>query len=202
MHVWWLNLRPTGGTPPEPGDTRERQARRAQEFCRKHSVLGMGWRVTPAEGELSWNEYRARRDERRAEHEPYDKGGNVNRWKEKVSIGDLVWTKTEDGLFWLARITGDWYYDSSRAAKKADMVNQRPAMIVEIGGRDDVPSRVAKGGRHAVEEIHAPEELGEVKIPSEAKGVNDAAKCYRDLLPENLADYCALWRPLPGATSG
>ena len=198
MHIWWLNLRPTGGTPPDPDETRETQARRAQEFCRKYSVLGMGWRVTPAEGELSWDEYQNRRDERRDEDGRYDRGGNVNRWKEKVSIGDLVWTKTEDDRFWLARITGDWHYDSSVAAKKADIVNQRPAMIVEIGGRADVPERVAKGGRHAVEEIHAPEKMGEVDVPIEMGKVADAVRRYPNLLPRNLVDYCALWKPLRG----
>ena len=199
MHVWWLNLRPTGGTPPDPGETRTDQAKRAQDFCRRHSVLGMGWSV---EGEvLSWDDYRIRRKERHDKHGRYDKGGNVNRWKEKVNIGDLVWTKTEDGHFWLARIVGDWHYDSSPAATKADMVNQRPAMIVEIGTRDDVPRRVARGGRHAVEEIHAPEEMGEVEVPTEMNQIAKAVKQYSDLLPQNLVRYCALWQPLRGTIS-
>ncbi len=201
MHIWWLNLRPTGGTAQEP-KTREQKARWAQDFCRERSVLGMGWRVEATEGEfLTWDDYRTRRDERRKEHERYDPKGNVDRWKGKVRIGDLVWTKTEDLKFWLARITGDWHYDTSNDAKAADIVNQRPAMIVEIGGRDDVPRRIVKGGRQTVEEIHAPEKMGEVVLPPEMNEVIEAVPRHRDLLPENLAQYCALWQRLRGPSS-
>ena len=105
---------------------------------------------------MSWDEYVASR----ARRENYDPTRNVIRWKENVKIGDFVWTKTHDKRFWLARITGKWCYNSSPEAIEADMVNQRPAVIMEIGGRDDVPERVAKGGRHALEQIHTPEQWG------------------------------------------
>lgn len=197
MRIWWLNLRPTGGTPPDPGETRTDQARRAQNFCRRHSVLGMGWSVPPPASEfLSWDEYM----DLRAKHEDYDET-NVRRWKENVSVGDLVWTRTVNGKFWLARIAGDWHYDLSRAAKKADMVNQRPAMIVEIGGRDEVPQRVAKGGHQTLEQMHVPKGMEEVPMPLDRSQVVAAVKRYPALLPKNLADYCALWQPLRGTNS-
>lgn len=197
MRIFWLNLLPDGGTPAEPDDTRDRQAERAQNFCRERSVLGMGWSVTPSRtGELlSWDDYLRLR----AEHEDFDDRKNVIRWKEDVSIGDLVWTKTVNERFWLARITGDWHYDLSAAAKKADMVNQRPAMIVEIGGRKAVPQRVAKGGRQTLEEMHVPEGMGEVPLLLDRSQVVEAVERYPTLLPENLADFCALWQPLRGA---
>lgn len=193
MHIWWLYLRPTGGTPTDPGETRTDQAERAQEFCRKHSVLGMGWSVEG--GVLSWNDYRKFRERRRKEHGPYDDSGNVNRWKEQVSIGDLVWTKTEDRQFWLARITGDWHYDLSSAAMKADMVNQRPAMIVEID-KKDVPSAVAEHSHRRT--VH---KMGEVDLPHEKSQVADAVVRYPNLLPQNLEHHCALWQRLRGASS-
>lgn len=197
MRIWWLNLLPSGGAPLEPNET---HAGRAQNFCRERSVLGMGWSVKPKEGEvLSWDDYCARREERREElrqvRESFDGGGNVNRWKEEVGIGDLVWTKAEGDLFWLARITGDWHYDSSAEAERVDIVNQRPAMIVEIGHLDDVPSRVAKAWGHTLEE------RGEVNLPSKMNEVAETAARHPDLLPENLADYCALWQPLRGTGS-
>ena len=190
MRIWWLNLLPSGGAPPEPNET---HAGRAQNFCRERSVLGMGWSVKATAGELlSWSDYNSRREVLRKEHGSYDSGGNVNRWRDEVGIGDLVWTKAEGDLYWLARITGDWHYDSSVDAERVDIVNQRPAMIVEIGHLDDVPSKVAKAWGHTLEE------RGEVDLPSEMNEVAKAAARHRDLLPENLADYCALWKSLRG----
>lgn len=194
MRIFWLNLRPDGGTPAEPDDTRDQKAKQAQDFCRERSVLGMGWSVTPAAGEfLSWDDYMRLR----AEHEDYD-DTNVIRWKEDVRIGDLVWTRTVNGKFWLARITGDWHYDSSPDAKRVDIVNQRPAMIVEIGGRNAVSQRVAKGGRQTLEEMRVPEGMEEVPLLLDRSQVVTAVERYPALLPKNLADYCALWQPLRG----
>lgn len=193
MRIWWLNLLPSGGAALEPGET---HAGRAQNFCRERSVLGMGWSVKATDGAvLSWNDYNARREALRKEHGHFDSGGNVNRWREEVSIGDLVWTKAEGDLYWLARITGDWHYDSSVDAERVDIVNQRPAMIVELGHLDDVPPKVAKAWGHTLEQ------RGEVDLPSGMNEVAKAAARHGDLLPENLADYCALWQPLRGTNS-
>lgn len=194
MRVFWLNLLPTGGAQPNPNET---HAGRAQNFCRERSVLGMGWSVNATDGELlSWDDYLTRREDLRKEYGNYDPRRNVDRWKEEVRVGDLVWTKITDRQFWLSRITGDWHYDSSASAKEADMVNQRPVMITAIPF-GDVPPEVAEHSNRLT--LH---QMGRVDLPLEKSGVAEAANRYPDLLPKNLADYCALWQTLRGANSG
>lgn len=38
----------------------------------------------------------------------------------------FVWTRDVDGLAWLGRLQGPWYYDATPAAHAADLVHVRP----------------------------------------------------------------------------
>ncbi len=70
-----------------------------------------------------------------------------------IPAGAFVWARSPDGDYWLGRITGPWRYDSSRAARAADLVHVRacdwqPTPVPE----PDVPAGTvrtyARGGRN------------------------------------------------------
>ena len=124
-----LHLRPKGGVD---------DPKMAVDLCRARSVLGMGWSVDAAPGEnISWTDYAKRS---KAKYGYLD--GNVRRWKEDVKIGDLVWTRTTNAEYLLARITGKWRYESADEFKAVGMDNIRAVKFVPVGNESNVPGRV------------------------------------------------------------
>ncbi|WP_101846880.1 GAF domain-containing protein [Zhihengliuella sp. ISTPL4] len=76
-----------------------------------------------------------------------------------VPEGAFVWTRDEDGLFWLGCLVGPWRYDDDPAAAEADLVHVRDcrwrgrpvdASAVPPG----VTATFARGGRNG-QRIHA-----------------------------------------------
>ena len=123
--IWRLHLRPKGGV----GDPKM-----AVDLCRARSVLGMGWPVDADPGEnISWPEYVARYGE---------PDSSVRRWKKNVKIGDLVWTRTTNAKYLLARVTGKWRYEPAVEFKNADIVNIREVEFVPVGNESHVPGKV------------------------------------------------------------
>lgn len=43
-----------------------------------------------------------------------------------VAEGSFVWTRDPDGLYWLGRITGPYFYDTDDEAAAVDLVHVRP----------------------------------------------------------------------------
>ena len=52
-----------------------------------------------------------------------------------------------NGEYLLARVTGDWKYDTSRDAKDADMVNQHCVEFTSIGNESGVPGKIVSAFR-------------------------------------------------------
>jgi hypothetical protein len=70
-----------------------------------------------------------------------------------VPMGSLVWTRDDDDLFWLGRLTGSWRYDSAAAAAAVDLVHVRPCRwLRDPITESDVPTAViatfGRGGRN------------------------------------------------------
>jgi hypothetical protein len=59
-----------------------------------------------------------------------------------MKIDDLVWTRDKKGRYFLGRVTGDWYYDTSDENAKANIVNVRKCEWHEIGTVDKIPGKV------------------------------------------------------------
>ena len=71
----------------------------------------------------------------------------------EIDDGSFVWTRDGDGLFWLGRIEGPYFYDDDAAALAADLVHVRPCRwLPEPIVESDVPSAVVatfgRGGRN------------------------------------------------------
>jgi hypothetical protein len=70
-----------------------------------------------------------------------------------VPMGSLVWTRDDDDLFWLGRLTGSWRYDSAAAAAAVDLVHvrectwlERPVLHAQVPGA--VLATFGRGGRN------------------------------------------------------
>lgn len=137
MTLWRLHLMPMGGAD----GSRKEKALRAQELCCRYSVLGMGWSVdADLDESFSWDEYRVRYGE---------VDGSVRRWNEDVEIGDLVWTKTIREGYFLARVTGNWYYNPDPDFGNADIVNVRCVEFRPVDN-NDVPDSVRQAFRGGI----------------------------------------------------
>lgn len=70
-----------------------------------------------------------------------------------VADGSFVWTRDADGLYWLGRIDGPYFYDDDQAAAAVDLVHVRPCRwLPEPMLESDVPAAViatfGRGGRN------------------------------------------------------
>ena len=74
--------------------------------ARRHGLCGFGQLV-------SQSAEQARLDRR------------VTRFAE-LDNGSFVWTRDTDGLFWLGRISGPYFYDADETAAAVDLVHVRP----------------------------------------------------------------------------
>ena len=152
MPLWRLHLMPTGGAV----GSREDQALRAQELCRAHAVLGMGWSVdADLDENLLWDEYQERSINRYEEV-----NGSVRRWNEDVETNDLVWIKTIREGYFLARVTDDWYYNPNPVFRDADIVNVRDVEFLAVDN-NDVPDSVRQAfrGGHTLQRVRDPEAI-------------------------------------------
>jgi hypothetical protein len=111
------------------------------KYCLDNSVLGVGWRTdgwrtNSSQNTKNWAEYY---NEASKIHDNLQVCKYI---KEKVSEGDLVWTRDEKD-YYLARVTSGWEYWMSQEAidKNIDIANIFRAIIkkVEI---DAVPGKV------------------------------------------------------------
>lgn len=70
-----------------------------------------------------------------------------------VDRGSLVWTRDPDGLYWLGRITGPYFYDADEAAAAVDLVHVREcrwltAPLLEPSVPAAVIATFRRGGRN------------------------------------------------------
>ncbi|MGB6207689.1 GAF domain-containing protein [Mycobacterium sp.] len=92
-----------------------------------------------------------------AEQERLDR--RVTRFAE-LDDGSFVWTRDTDGLFWLGRISGPYFYDADETAAAVDLVHVRPCEwlptpILEQNVPAAVIATFRRGGRN-FQEIHHP----------------------------------------------
>lgn len=78
----------------------------------------------------------------------------------ELNEGSFVWTRDTDGLFWLGRICGPYFYDTDEAAAAVDLVHVRPCQWLSMPMLEQhVPVAVVatfrRGGRN-FQEIHHP----------------------------------------------
>lgn len=75
--------------------------------------------------------------------------------------GSFVWTRDDDGLYWLGRIAGAYFRDDDAAAVAVDLIHVRPCRwlpspIVESAVPAAVLATFARGGRN-FQRTHSPD---------------------------------------------
>lgn len=70
-----------------------------------------------------------------------------------VEDGSFVWTRDTQGLYWLGRIDGPYFYDDDKAAAAVDLVHVRPTRwlaepLLEPGVPAAVVATFRRGGRN------------------------------------------------------
>ncbi|SRR5260221_937384 len=128
MDVWRINLKPGAQAGID-----------AREHCLTNGVVGVGWQIDYENGVITGEYYQT------LAQEEY---GDTSWWPawnalyNKMDIGDLVWTRDWDGIYYLARITSEWLYDTSENAAAADIVNVRKCDWVKVGTAEAVPGKL------------------------------------------------------------
>jgi len=124
MNLWRLHVRPDAKETFDPVDV-----------CLTHRIIGVGWRVSEAPD--TGDAYL-----RIGEREYGDRGWRTaaNAIVRRIAVGDLVWFRSTQGVYYLALVTGPWQYRVDSPFLEADIVNTRPAEIVEVG--PSVPGKI------------------------------------------------------------
>lgn len=133
--VWRLHLK-SAAESVDPG-----------AFCIKKGVLGIGWAVEPDRDDLDWDTYQSRGMEQFCNEGVNGWWPAINALRNRMQIGDLCWTRTRTGKYWLGRISGEWKYCNLPAFRQADILNLRSAKLHEVGNLQDVPGAVVNAFR-------------------------------------------------------
>jgi hypothetical protein len=113
-----------------------------ERTCLREGLLGLGWGYhwgdEPVPDPVTWKVY----------HDwAYDNwGGKMGpvRTLHDAEEDCLVWTRTADGMYYLAQFTDGWQYRDERRFDDLDLNNTRPARIERVGTENRVPGSVVR----------------------------------------------------------
>lgn len=130
-NLWRINISPSAQQGVDP-----------RAFCFERGLVGCGWGVEYSGAGLPWKHYESKATE--IYYEAGDKGWwpAVNAIHNRMKIGDLVWSRNWDGVYFLGRVTGEWHYDDTGEHYRADIINFRTCEWHRIGVADKVPGAV------------------------------------------------------------
>ena len=106
MNLFRIHINPTGGMASR---------KTTFKYCQDNNLLGVGWRTNSHLNTKDWDKYYK---------EASKKHSNLNicAYIEKtVCIDDLVWTRDQNGEYYLARITSGWEYFETPESKEKDI---------------------------------------------------------------------------------
>ena len=132
--LWRINLKPDS-----------QQGVDATGFCIDRGIVGIGWGLDPAPTtkEDYWQRGRAL----------YKKGRSwsaaANAVLHRMRVGDLIWTRNRQGVYFLGKIAGDWRHEVGPDYLAADIANVRPCTWAKVGAMDNVPGSVINAFRPA-----------------------------------------------------
>ena len=130
MTLFRLHIRPKGGL---------HNSKASFDYCLKHSCLGLGWHVdVKNHRKLNWNNYL------KLATKKYGKKRMRSAivLKNNVKHNDLLWTRDENGTYYIARVIRGWQYHNSKQALNADIVNTVRCELLKINNVDDVPGKI------------------------------------------------------------
>jgi len=131
MNVWRINLKPGAASGIDP-----------RQLCLQKGIVGVGWQIDYNNEPISWETY-----ETEATKIYYEKGDKswwpaINAIHNRIKQDDLIWTRDWQGIYYVGRITSDWYYDTHKDCEQADMINVRKCDWQKIGTVEAVPGKI------------------------------------------------------------
>lgn len=112
-----------------------------ERACLEGGFLGIGWgyrwRSEPAPPTITWQKYITWAESQW----PGRDTGNLWRFHD---AGGLVWTRTADGVYYLAQFVGGWEYRRDDRHDTLDLNNVRRARIEQIGSENEVPGAIVR----------------------------------------------------------
>jgi hypothetical protein len=129
--LWRIHIRPGGG---------EVDTALSYALCLKEGVIGVGWQVD-ADGSFSLEQYLKLCADAYSDSS-WPSAKTAVGLLEQMSSGDLVWMRSPQGVYHLAKVEGAWEYRAQPEYREVDVVNIRPVRIVEVGVSSHVPGKV------------------------------------------------------------
>jgi len=128
MSIYRLHIRPKGG---------KASVKTVFNYCLKHNILGVGWRIKDPTDEISWDEYSLKAKK------IFGKIDTVEYLKNKIKLNDLIWTRDELGDYYLAKVKSGWkYFNTDEAIKEdIDIANVVEVDFIKIP-TNEVPGKV------------------------------------------------------------
>ncbi len=105
-NLFRIHIRPEGGSDDMVATFRH---------CRENGLLGVGWRVEGLANTNDWDIYE------QASNGVHDSIQQPRYIQNNVKLGDLVWTRSPDAQYYLARVTSGWEYWTSREGRENDI---------------------------------------------------------------------------------
>jgi hypothetical protein len=134
VQLWRINLKPDS-----------QQGVDAATFCIDRGIVGIGWALDPAPVTKDdyWNRGRATFGQGRS----WSAAANVV--LHRMRVGDLIWTRNRQGIYFLGKIADDWRHEVGPDFKAADIANVRSCTWAKVGAMDNVPGAVINAFRPA-----------------------------------------------------
>ena len=131
MNIWRIHLKPAS-----------KSGFNSREYCIVNKLVGFGWPISDVTAPITFSEYEERGKDTYTKNNDKSWYPNWNAFYYRMQIGDLIWTRTSDGVYYLGSISSEWRYDHSDDAINMDIANVRDCNWVKVGTVDAVPGKV------------------------------------------------------------
>jgi hypothetical protein len=127
-NIWRINIKTSGQNP--------------KDFCIKNRIIGVGWAISK-NVVYSFDEYLSTAQKEKGADKDWMRG-----WRKAVNavnamkIDDLVWTRKDNGIYFIGRITKTWNYNGADENRKADVINYCGCDLEMVGSIESVPGKV------------------------------------------------------------
>jgi len=134
MNIFRIHIKPGGGN---------KNFQASFEHCLKHKILGVGWRVNSLTTTKNWEEFYG------IASENYDKLTICKYINQHVKKDDLVWTRSRDGMYFIAKVASGWEYFTTEEGqnRNIDIANIFRCTDIRHVEIDKVPGKVVASFR-------------------------------------------------------
>ena len=103
-------------------------------YCINNNLAAIGWRVSSIpQTKFQYEELCLSEHKKRVSSCLFVK---------EIEIGDLIWIRDTQGLYYIGKISSDWIYKTDDASILHDFPNQRNCIWKKIGNSSFVPGRI------------------------------------------------------------